>query len=336
MDLSTKYLGLTLPHPIIVGASPLADDPDKARRLEDAGAAALVLRSLFEEQIEREQIAQFLHNRLERESVTEALAYYPPPERFVFGPEEYLEHVRRVKEAVAIPVVASLNGTAPGRWLDFPPLLERVGADAVELNLYHMPMDPTLSGQDVERAYLETVTEVRRSVHIPVAVKLTPFFSSIAHFVAGLERAGVDGVVLFNRFHQPDIDLDRQQIRYGRGLSTPAELPLRLRWLAALSGRTRLSLALSGGVHFSRDIVKGLMAGADVVQVVSAVMECGVSYLRALREGLEHWMEQGRHTSLRELRGCMNLIGCPAPEEYERGNYMIALQPTSGVMGSRS
>ncbi|HET8647895.1 MAG TPA: dihydroorotate dehydrogenase-like protein, partial [Vicinamibacteria bacterium] len=279
MDLSTDYLGLTLPHPFMPGASPLADEVDTVRRLEDAGAAAITLRSLFEEQIAREQVSAFIHMDRHGESFAEALTYFPSPDRFVFGPEEYLYHLQRVKEAVGVPVIASLNGTTPGRWLDYPPLMQQMGADALELNLYHLALDGTVSGSEVERMALEVVREVKKSVRIPVAVKLSPFYSSLAHFATELEQAGADGLVLFNRFYQPDIDPEELELARTLQLSTSAELPLRLRWLGVLAGRGRCSLAVSGGVHTVLDAVKSVMAGAHAVQVVSALLQRGPSYL---------------------------------------------------------
>jgi dihydroorotate dehydrogenase (fumarate) len=330
MDLSTEYLGLKLPHPFLPGASPLADDLGTVRRLEDAGAAAITLRSLFEEQIAREQVAAFVHMDRHGESFAEALTYFPSPEKFVFGPEEYLSHLARVKAAVHVPVIASLNGTAPGRWLDYPPLMEQVGADALELNLYQLALDGGVSGLEVERLALEVVREVRKAVRIPVAVKLSPFYSSLPHFAGQLEEAGADGLVLFNRFYQPDIDPEQLQVARSLQLSTPSELPLRLRWVGVLSGRVRCSLAVSGGVHAALDGVKAVMAGAHAVQVVSALLQRGVSYLRVLREEMEAWMERHNWTSLGEMRGNMSLLRCPDPAAYERANYMLILQGWRG------
>jgi dihydroorotate dehydrogenase (fumarate) len=330
MDLTTEYLGLTLPHPFMAGASPLADRLDDVRRLEEAGAAAIVLRSLFEEQISREQVAAFVHMDRHGESFAEAISFFPSPDKFVFGPEEYLDHLRRVKDAVSVPVIASLNGTVPGRWLDYPPLMQQMGADALELNLYHLALDPEVSGPEVERLALEVVREVRRSVSIPVAVKLSPFYSSLAHFATQLDRVGVDGLVLFNRFYQPDIDPQDLQVARSLQLSTSAELPLRLRWLGVLSGRVRASLAVTGGIHTAVDAIKAIMAGAHGVQVVSALLQRGPSYLRSLREEAEAWMAKHEWNSLEGMRGNMNLARCPDPAVYERANYMLMLQGWRG------
>jgi len=326
MDLSTRYLGLDLPNPFVVGASPLADDLDDAKRLEDAGAAAIVMRSLFEEQIVREQLSAFLHTEMHGESFAEALSYFPNPSRFVFGPEEYLEHLRRLKETVRIPVIASLNGSSPGGWLDYPPLMEKMGADALELNLYPLALDLEVSGAALEEASMETVREVLRSVRIPVAVKLSPFYTSFANFASRLDDQGVAGLVLFNRFYQPDIDVENLQARESLQLSSAAELPLRLRWVAALAGKVTASLAVTGGVHNALDVVKSVMAGADAVQLVSALLRGGPSWLKGLRAEVEHWMAEREWTSLKEMRGNMSLLRCPDPAAYERANYMMILQ----------
>ncbi len=326
MNLSTRYLGLDLPHPLVSGASPLADDLDSVRRLEDAGASAIVLRSLFEEQITREQVSAFLHTEAHGESFAEAMSYFPSPQSFVFGPEEYLEHLGRVKAAVKVPVIASLNGTTPGGWLDYPPLIESTGADALELNLYRLAFDPALSGQEVERETVEVVREVRRAVRIPLAVKLSPFYSSLAHLARQIDQAGADGLVLFNRFYQPDIDPEALELNRSLHLSDSRELPLRLRWLGVLSGQLRASLAVSGGVHSGRDAIKAVMAGAHAVQVVSALLKNGPEYLKVLRQDMTDWMREFEWESLEAMRGNMSLGRCPDPAVYERANYMLMLQ----------
>jgi len=336
MNLSTRYLGLDLPNPFVVGASPLSDELDDAKKLEDAGASAIVMRSLFEEQIVREQLSAFLHTEMHGESYAEALSYFPSPSRFVFGPEEYLEHLRRLKETVSIPVIASLNGTSPGGWLDYPPLMERMGADALEVNLYPLALDPEVSGAALEESSLEAVREVLRSVRIPVAVKLSPFYSSFAHFASQVDALGARGLVIFNRFYQPDIDVENLQVRASLNLSSATELPLRLRWVAALAGKVQASLAVTGGVHNALDVVKCVMAGADAVQLVSALLRGGPGWLKGLRAELEHWMEEHEWESLKQMRGNMSLARCPDPAVYERANYMLILQgwrkETGGTM----
>ncbi|MEO8501634.1 MAG: dihydroorotate dehydrogenase-like protein [Vicinamibacteria bacterium] len=325
MNLSTRYLGLDLPHPLIPGASPLADNLDAVRRLEDSGAAAIVLRSLFEEQIVREQMAA-MESETHEQSFAEALTFFPTSQAFVFGPDEYLEHLRRVKVAVNVPVIASLNGTTPGGWLDYAQLMEHAGADALELNLYRLGFDPNLSGQAVEREAVEVVREVANSVKIPLAVKLSPFYSSLAQFAAQLEQAGARGLVLFNRFYQPDIDPETLELNRSLHLSDARELPLRLRWLGALSGQTRGSLAVSGGIHHGRDAIKAIMAGAHAVQMVSALLQHGPEYLRTVRREMEEWMGDFEWTSLEAMRGNMSLRRCPDPTAYERANYAQMLQ----------
>jgi dihydroorotate dehydrogenase (fumarate) len=326
MDLSTTYMGLKLPHPIIPGASPLMHDLDTVRRLEDAGAAALVLHSLFEEQITREQISTFLHSQAHGESFAEALSYFPPPDQFPLGPEEYLEHIGRVKTAVAVPVIASLNGTTKGGWLEYAQVMEQAGADALELNLYMLPLDSEASAQDIEEGELELVRDVKRHLRIPVAVKLSPFYTSFAHMATRLVKAGADALVMFNRFYQPDIDPEGLQVSRALHLSDSNELPLRLRWIAFLSRRVPASLAVTGGVHTPLDAVKAVMAGADAVQMVSALLQNGPEHVRVVRDGLEAWMVEHEYESLAQMHGSMDLQSCPDPHAYERANYMLMLQ----------
>jgi dihydroorotate dehydrogenase (fumarate) len=329
-DLRTTYLGFELPHPFVAGASPLADDLDGVRLLEDAGAAAIVMRSLFEEQITRELFGRFERESHE-ESSAEATSYMPRADRFAFGPDDYLEHLRKVKAAVSVPVIGSLNGTTPGGWLEYARLMVAAGADAIELNLYSLALDPTVSSSEVEQLGLEVVREVRRAVNVPVAVKLSPFYASLAHYALRLELSGAHGLVLFNRFYQPDIDVELLRVRDELHLSSSSELPLRLRWVAALSGRLKCSLAVTGGIHTGIDAVKSIMAGADAVQVVSAILRHGLSRLRTMRLELEHWMEEREWDSVREMRGSMDLQRCPDPSAYERANYMLLLQGWRGA-----
>lgn len=325
MNLSTRYIGLELKHPIMPGASPLADHLDTVRRLEDAGASAIVLRSLFEEQILREQ-AGAMNASLHEESFAEALTYFPTPQTFVFGPDEYLEHLRRVKVAVNVPVIASLNGTTPGGWLDYPPLIEAAGADGLELNLYRLAFDHFLTGHEIEHEAVNVVREVRRAVKIPLVVKLSPFYSSLAQFAGQLDQAGADGLVLFNRFYQPDIDPETLELNRSLHLSDNRELPLRLRWLGALSGQLRASLAVSGGVHSGRDAIKSVMAGAHGVQVVSALLQHGPEHLKVIIQQMEDWMREFEWESIESMRGNMSLARCPDPAAYERANYVRMLQ----------
>ncbi|MCG6927585.1 MAG: dihydroorotate dehydrogenase-like protein [Acidobacteria bacterium] len=326
MDLSTTYLGLKLPHPLMPGASPMVDDIDNVRRLEDAGASAIVMHSLFEEQISREQVATFVHTESHGQSFAEALTYFPSPEAFALGPEEYLEHVRKVKQAVSVPVIGSLNGFTHGGWLDYARLIEQAGADALELNVYFLGSDPAESAESLEERTVKMVKEVRGAVRIPVAVKLSPYYTSLAQFTSQLDEAGADGMVLFNRFYQPDIDVEELQVRRQIHLSTSAELPLRLTWLALLSPKVKASLAVSGGVHTLLDVVQSVMTGAHAVQLVSCLLKRGPSHLATLKGELTQWLEEHEYHSLRQMQGSMNLEACPDPAVYERANYMLMLQ----------
>jgi len=326
MNLSTTYLGLKLAHPLMPGASPLATDLDAVRQLEDAGAAAIVMHSLFEEQIAMEQAAALDHVDAHDESSAEARSYFPRPEAYRLGPHDYLALLARIKAAVKVPVIASLNGVTKGGWLSYARQMQQAGADALELNVYQLPTDPTLTSEQVEVTVVEMVKEIKKSVTIPVAVKLGPFYTSLPHFAHRLEAAGVDGLVLFNRFYQPDIDVEQLEVKRTLHYSTSAELNLRLRWLAILSGRLRPSLAVSGGVHTTTDVVKAVMAGAHAVQVVSALLQHGPAHLRKLREELSQWLEKHEYESLDQMRGSMNLAKSPDSTAYERANYIQVLQ----------
>ncbi len=326
MDLSTTYLGFELPHPFMPGASPLVDDLDTVRRLEDAGAAAIVMHSLFEEQLVGEQLAFAAYTDAREESYAEALSYLPRPADFALGPEEYLEQVRRIKAAVKVPVVASLNGRSLGGWLGFARLLQDAGADALELNVYELAADVDASAAVVEDRLVDMVRAVRQAVRVPLAVKLSPFYSALPHLARRLEQAGANGLVLFNRFYQPDIDIEALEMTRTLHLSTNAELPLRTIWLAVLSARTGVSLAASGGVHDAPDAIKAIMAGAHAVQMVSALLRLGVDHLRAVREATARWLEEHEYESLRQMQGSMNLARCPDPTALERFNYVKILQ----------
>jgi dihydroorotate dehydrogenase (fumarate) len=326
MDLSTEYLGIKLPHPLVAGASPLADDLDSVKRLEDGGAAAIVLRSLFEEQITREQMSEFFNLDNHGESFAEATSYFPSPHAFALGPFQYLEHIRQAKDAVGIPVMASLNGATPGGWIEYARLMAQAGADALELNLYRLATDPETTSEWIEHQAVETVRAVKKAVTIPVAVKLSPFYTAFAHLARELDRAGADGLVLFNRFYQPDIDAEALTATRTLHLSDSSELRLRLHWLAILSGRVRASLAATGGVHTALDVVKATMAGAHVTQVVSALLMHGPAHLRTVLDDLGAWLEEHEWHSLAEMRGNMSLFKVPDPDAYERANYMLMLQ----------
>ena len=326
MDLRTTYLGLPLSSPILPGASPLVDDLDKVRRLEDAGAPAIVMHSLFEEQIESEGLSTLRAFELHAESYAEATSYFPAAKDFALGPDQYLEQVRRIKEAVAVPVIASLNGTSNSGWIEYARLIQSAGADALELNTYQLATSLWRAGDTIEREMFSVVRAVRKAVTIPIAVKLSPFYTSLAHVARQLDELSVDGLVLFNRFYQPDIDVEQLAVVPSLKLSDSSELLLRIRWLAILSGRLQASLALSGGAHTPLDVVKGIMGGAHVVQVVSALLVNGPEHIRSLREGLEAFMVMNEYESLAQLRGSMSLASCPDPKAFERANYMRVLQ----------
>jgi dihydroorotate dehydrogenase (fumarate) len=326
IDLSTRYLGLHLPHPFMPGASPMVDDLDMVRRLEDAGSAAIVMHSLFEEQIEMEQGRTLYDIESHVNAFAEASSFFPRPAEYKLGPQAYLEQLRRIKEAVKVPVIASLNGITAAGWLEYAKLIEQAGADALELNVYYVATDPDEDAGAVERRTLDIVRAVKQAIRIPIAVKLSPYFSSLSHFAAELEGAGANALVLFNRFYQPDIDPEELEVRNELRLSNSSDLLLRLRWLAILSAQRKLDLAVSGGVHTPQDAVKAVMAGARSVQVVSAILKNGPQHLDKLRAGLSRFVEEHGYASLAEMHGCMNLARCPNPAAFERGNYMRILQ----------
>jgi dihydroorotate dehydrogenase (fumarate) len=324
-DLSTSYLGFRLPHPFVVGASPLIDDLDTVRQLEDAGCAAIVMHSLFEEQITAARSGRIHHlDPLDPRFAT-VLSYFPASERYALGPDEYLEQLTRIKKAVAMPVVASLNGTSAETWLTFAQQIEQAGADALELNMYEVVTGLERSGAAIEQDLTQIVTEVKRTLQIPVAVKLSPFFTAFGHVAHALDRAGADGLVLFNRFYQPDFDVQALTVMPHIELSGSAELLLRLRWLAILHGRVRPALAVCGGVSHPTDGVKAVLAGAHAVQMVSAILRHGPAYLTAMRDGLTRWMESHGFATLAEVRGRLSLADSPDPSAFERANYLRTL-----------
>ena len=325
MDLSTTYLGLELSHPLMPGASPMVDDLGLVQRLAEAGAAAIVMHSLFEEQIEGERGSVRRHHDVFTESHAEARSYFPDPPAFALGPDEYLEQIGRIRRLVDVPVIASLNGTTPGGWLRYARLMQAAGAAAVELNVYELATDVRTPAGALEQRVVQMLAEVKREVTIPVAVKLSPFHTALAAFARELEDTGADGLVLFNRFYQPDIDIEALEVVRSLRLSDSSELLLRLRWLAVLSARLQLSLAASGGVHERDDIIKALMTGAHAVQLVSALLRYGPERLPVLRAGLAQWLEQHEYHSLRQMQGSMDLRRCPDAHAYERANYMHVL-----------
>ncbi len=326
MDLSTTYLGLPLANPLMPGASPMADQLDWVKRLEDAGAAAIALRSVFEEQITHEQQGMIHHMEIHEEGFAEALSYFPKPDDFAFGPVQYLEQIRKVKAAVRVPVIASLNGTTAEGWLTYAKQIEQAGADALELNVYMVATDGSETCAHVDRRVLDIARTVKREVKIPVAVKLSPFFSSVSHLAQQLDMIGVDGLVLFNRFYQPDIDLEALEAVPSLKLSDPSELLLRINWLAILFGKIRATMAASGGIHSGTDAIKAVMAGASAVQLVSCLLKNGPAHLKVVRDAMAAWMEQHEYESVQQMRGSMSLEKSPDAAAYERGNYMRVLK----------
>jgi dihydroorotate dehydrogenase (fumarate) len=326
MDLTTKYLGLTLKHPLIAGASPLPDDLDKVRELEDGGIAAITMYSLFEEQITRNLIGSEAHIGAYENSFSEAASYFPEVDLLERGLENYLDQLQRVKKAVSVPIIGSLNGTREGEWVNYASLIEEAGADALELNLYFLATDFDVTATEIEDRCVGIVAKVKERLGIPLAVKLSPFFTALPHFAKRLTDAGADGLVLFNRFYQPDIDTDELDVQPMLELSHSSELRLRLRWLALLSGRLPVDLSVSGGVHTGIDLAKSLMAGADSIQMVSSLLMNSPQVIGQSLSELTHWMEEKEYKSLEELRGCLNYQHCPDPEALERANYMRVLK----------
>ncbi|MDZ7315826.1 MAG: dihydroorotate dehydrogenase-like protein [candidate division KSB1 bacterium] len=325
MDLSTTYMGLKLKNPLVPSASPLSKTLDGIKKLEDAGAAAVVLYSLFEEQIafEQEELNYFLDRGTG--SFAEALSYFPEVGEYNLGPEEYLEHIRRAKEATSIPIIASLNGVSAGGWIDYAKKMQEAGADALELNIYFLATDPNQEGRKIENQYRIILNAVKSNVTIPVAVKLHPFFSSLARMAKELDDDGADGLVLFNRFYQPDLDLENLEVVPGVVLSTSADLRLPLRWIAILYGKVKASLAGTTGVHTAMDALKMVAAGADVVQVCAALLKNGPAYLGTILKGMEKWLEEKEYDSLSTLKGSMSQKAVAEPAVFERANYMKAL-----------
>lgn len=326
MNLTTNYLGLELKSPLMPGASPLVTRLDNIRRLEDAGASAIVMHSLFAEQIEGNAVAVSRHIERWQDTFAEATSFFPQTDDYLLGPDEYLNRITAIKAATNVPVIASLNGTHLGTWTDYARLMEKAGADALELNTYFMATRRDESGAEVEQRVLDIARAVRATVRIPIAVKLAPFYTSVVHLTGQLEDAGINGVVLFNRLFQPEIDIETFDVVPKLGLSSPEDLRVRLRALALLRDQVKLSLACSGGVHSAAEVVKALLAGADAVQIVAALLRDGPDTLGTVMTELKHWMEKFEYTSVAEMRGALSLRNCPDPEAYERGNYLRSLQ----------
>ncbi len=325
MDLRTTYLGLELKNPVVPSASPLSRTLDSMKRLEDAGAAAIVMYSLFEEQIEHEADELDHYLRYGTNSYSEALSYFPQASEYNLGPEEYVDHLRKAKESLEIPVIGSLNGISAGGWTQYAKHIQEAGADAIELNVYYIPTDPLLTSQDVEARYLEVLHAVKGAVTIPVAVKLSPFFSSFANMANRLEVAGANGLVLFNRFYQPDLDLETLEVNPAVTLSDSTAARIPLRWIAILHGRVKASLAATSGIHTAEDVVKMVMAGADVTMMCSALLKHGYDRLREVLLDLKEWMTEREYESIQQMKGSMSQKAVNDPAAFERANYMKAL-----------
>ncbi|NPV08172.1 MAG: dihydroorotate dehydrogenase-like protein [Anaerolineae bacterium] len=326
MDLSTTYLGMTLKSPLVASASPLSRNLDVARRMEDAGASALVMYSLFEEEasLESEQLDHYLSYFTE--AFAEALSWHPEQKTYHVGPQEYLNAVARLKQSLGIPVIGSLNGVSTGGWIENARGIQEAGADALELNVYFIPTDVTLQGSEVERMAVEVLEAVKRTVSIPVAVKLSPYYSSTPNMLQRLSAAGADALVLFNRFYQPDLDLDALQVVPRLVLSTSAELRLPLRWVAIMYGRIEADMAITGGVHTHEDAAKAIMAGAKVAMMTSEILARGVGRFTEIEQGLRRWMGERGYESVTEMRGSMSQRNVGDPAAFERANYMRVLQ----------
>ena len=326
MKLNTHYLGLDLSSPIVPSASPLSESLDSIRAMEDYGAGAVVLYSLFEEQIEHESHELDHYLTAATDSFAESLNFFPDMNTHQTGPDRYLEHIRKARSAVDIPIIASLNGASPGGWTNHARLMEEAGASAIELNLYFIPTDPDVSGEQVEKRYLAIVKLVREAVTIPVSVKISPYFSSTAHFANELCKVGASGLVLFNRFYQPDLDIYQLEVVPSLELSSPAELRLPLRWIAMLYDRVPADLALTSGVHTYQDVIKGLMAGASVTMMASELLKRGISRIQDILEVMHIWLEENGYESVEQMQGSMSQVHVADPSAFERANYMRVLK----------
>lgn len=327
MDLSTTYLGLKLRNPLVLSASPISAEVDKVKKAEDLGAAAVVMYSLFEEQINHEinEIDHFLTSS--EASSAEALSYFPEPAEFKnLHAEEYLELITRLKKSVKIPIIGSLNGVSAGGWMNYAKKIEQAGADALELNIYYIATDMEMTSAKVEELYIENVKTVKKAVKIPVAIKLSPYFSAFANMAKKLDKAGADGLVLFNRFYQPDIDLKTLEVVPNLQLSTPHEMRLPLRWIAVLYGQIKASLAATTGIHTAEDVIKMIMVGADVTMLTSVLLKHGLTKISEIVAGIKKWMEENEYESVKQMKGSMSYKSIAEPAAYERANYIKTLQ----------
>ena len=328
MDLTTTYLGLNFKSPLVVGAAgPITEDLDNIKRIEDAGGAGVVLHSLFEEQIRQEKLELHHHLTYGTYSFAEALTYFPEPEIFHVGLEEYLNHIRQAKEIVNIPIIASLNGTdLEGGWTDTARQIEQAGADALELNVYYVPTNMDLTGAEVEKNYVNILRAVKSEVKLPVAIKIAPYFSNLANMAKRLVEVGADGLVLFNRFYQPDIDIEELEVTTNVLLSTPQAMRLPMRWIAILYGRLPVDFAATSGIQKAQDVIKMTMAGANITLLVSCLLRHGIDHLRDMETEILHWMEEHEYESIKQMHGSMSQINCPDETAFERAQYMKAIQ----------
>jgi dihydroorotate dehydrogenase (fumarate) len=332
VDLTTYYMGLKLRTPLVVSASPLSQEINSIRRMEEVGASAVVLYSLFEEQLRQESLELDHHLSAGTDSFAESLSFFPQASEYRLGPEGYLEHIRKARQAVGIPIIASLNGASAGGWAEYAKEIQQAGADALECNIYSIPTDADVTGAEVEQSYIDIVKSVKKAVSIPVAVKISPFFSNLANMAKRLDQAGANGLVLFNRFYQPDIDLEELEIRPNVPLSTPQALRLPLTWIGILYGRVQASLAGTSGVHGAPDVIKLLMAGANVTMMCSALLRNGIKHLQSVEKGVVQWMQSHDYESVQQMQGSMSQLRCPDPEAFERAQYMRAVKSLQHVM----
>lgn len=332
MDLRTTYMGLSLKNPLVASASPLSENVDKIKRMEDAGAAAVVMFSVFEEQLRQESAVLEYALNAGTDSFGEALSYFPAMEDYQVKPDRYLQIIEKASQATQIPIIGSLNGVTNEGWINYARSIEQAGAKGLELNVYWIPTDPKLSAAEVEQRYLDVVKAVKGAVKIPVALKLSPFFSSFANFAHRVDQQGVDALVLFNRFYQPDFDLEELEVVPQLNLSTPYEIRLPLLWIALLHGKVKCSLGATRGVHSATEVIKYLMAGADVAMTTSALLQNGIDHLRVLLHDMEQWMEAHEYGSVRQMRGCLSQQHVADPSAYERANYIKVLESYKAVL----
>jgi dihydroorotate dehydrogenase (fumarate) len=326
LDLTTRYLGMRLRTPLVASASPLSHELADIRRLEDAGASAIVLYSLFEEQLRQESLELDFYLSEGSESHPESINFFPEPSEFHLGPDEYLDHIRKAKAAVTVPIIASLNGSSVGGWIQYATQIQEAGADALECNIYWIVTDPNMTSAEVEQHYIDIVQAVKTAVTIPVAVKVSPFFSNMANMAKRLDGAGADALVLFNRFYQPDIDLETLELTPRVLLSTPQAMRLPLTWIGILYGRLKAGLAATGGIHGAEDVVKLLMVGSNVTMLCSTLLRNGINHLRAIEQGLRQWMDTHEYESVKQMQGSMSQKNCADPSAFERAQYMRAVK----------